>query len=139
MIRARGGFPAAILGAVFAVGCGSSDSGPNTPTGPTFTQVTQEVITNSACGGPFCHGAGSASFTLGSTLYSELVGQKASGTSCGTSGLIRVVAGDPAHSLLYLKLQFKPPCGDGMPATGPLDVSKVEMVRQWIAAGAKDD
>lgn len=146
MIRYRKNLLWPALGAVAAFGCGGGDDGDdggsNVPTKPSFTRVTKEVITFKTCGGPLCHDSSAvAGFALGSRdqLHATLVGQKAAGPECATSGLDRVVPGDPDSSLLYLKLSSAPPCGEPMPLMNPLEVSQVELVRQWIAEGAKND
>jgi hypothetical protein len=63
---------------------------------------------------------------------------------CAGAGWSRVVAGDPEHSLLYVKIVAKlddteTPCGESMPSGAnrePLTAEQVEQVRAWIAAGA---
>ncbi len=62
----------------------------------------------------------------------------AMGVSCSGQGLVRVVPGDPARSLLYLKItEDAPPCGSRMPqAADPLPDELITLVREWIAAGA---
>ena len=59
---------------------------------------------------------------------------------CTSTGMMLVVPGDPDNSLLYLKLTTAP-CGDAMPPTGSgaLPADAIELVRQWILAGAKKD
>ncbi len=67
-------------------------------------------------------------------------------------GMLLVKPGDPAHSLLYLKLTTDPQSctlgtpqtecqyGAGMPSTGTaLPPGDIESVREWIANGAKND
>jgi len=57
------------------------------------------------------------------------------------------VPGDPENSLLYLKLANRAPCGDpGMPIMGAVrmesglfNARELEVVRSWIASGAKKD
>jgi hypothetical protein len=68
----------------------------------------------------------------------------AEGGAC--EGKMRVVPGDPENSLLYLKLANRAPCGSGMPVAGPpremsglFNARQLEVVRSWIAAGAKKD
>ena len=62
----------------------------------------------------------------------------AMGVSCRDQGLVRVVPGDPAHSLLYRKIsEDAPPCGSRMPqAAPPLPPELIALVHDWIAAGA---
>jgi Carboxypeptidase regulatory-like domain len=58
---------------------------------------------------------------------------------------VRVVAGDPGSSFLYLKLGGDPPVAD-IPAIGtrmpprgpPIDEADLDLVRRWIAQGAKN-
>jgi hypothetical protein len=154
------------LGGVLALACGgdkggggNGDAGGGGSTTGTWTEVSTKVMTQQSCGGPLCHTLTAGGFTLSSPdqLYNELVNAPASGKFCGPNAIaragdagatagdggkpvyIRVVPGDPDKSLLYLKLAGHPPCGDPMPATGALDAAKVEIVRSWIAAGAKKD
>ncbi len=62
-------------------------------------------------------------------------------------GGTRVIPGDPAHSFLYEKLTDTqgPSEGSPMPKNGltngwnELPASELEMVRCWIAGGAKDN
>lgn len=75
------------------------------------------------------------------TAYMNLVNQPAGNSrpdfKCKDSGLIRVVPGDPEHSLMYLKLT-NPPCGSKMPSgiAGMATPEQLELVRQWILDGA---
>lgn len=145
MIRYRQHVLWLALGAVAVFGCGGGDDGDDggkVEPKPTFTRVTKEVITNTTCGGPLCHMSPAvAGFALGARdpLHATLVSQKAGGPECATSGLERVVPGDPDNSLLYLKLVPNPPCGDQMPVMSSLKDEQIELVRQWIAAGANND
>lgn len=62
----------------------------------------------------------------------------AMGVACRDQGLVRVVPGDPARSLLYRKIsEDAPPCGSRMPqAAPPLPPELIALVHDWIAAGA---
>ena len=72
------------------------------------------------------------------TAYAALVGPTAAGSKC--TGQPLVVANQPDMSLLLQKLTNTPPCGERMPLGGaPLSEAQLEMVRTWIADGAKDD
>ena len=58
-----------------------------------------------------------------------------------------VVPGKPMESLLYLKLQTPPPpnCGMRMPlpvenaAPRPAPAPEIEIIRSWIASGAREN
>jgi hypothetical protein len=54
---------------------------------------------------------------------------------------VRVIAGDPDNSLLIHKLEDPvPPVGARMPRAGPfLPQATIDILRQWIAAGALDN
>ena len=109
------------------------------------------------CDNSFCHGsiAGFNLSALGRTeFYELLVGKDGKGGPSGTmaeggacEGRMRVVPGDPENSLLYLKLANRAPCGDpGMPIMGAVrmesglfNARELEVVRSWIASGAKKD
>jgi hypothetical protein len=72
------------------------------------------------------------------TAYSALVGKTSMSSRCMQRPL--VVPGHPEMSLLMLKLSPSPPCGSRMPVGGnPFTDVQLEMIRSWIAAGAKND
>ncbi len=141
-----------LLAVLATVGCGSSGSGKPATLDPTFTNVVANVITVKNCGGPLCHtaigtmSAGGMILGTKAQLYAQLVNVHADGTLCGTTAdggptsYIRVVPGNPDESLLYLKLNQEPPCGNAMPGSGtPLSQDLITLVHDWIAAGAQND
>ncbi len=77
-------------------------------------------------------------------IYGEL--QKTSPTAAGEKF---VVAGDPAKSYLMVKLEGKQAdlaakcaagsCGTEMPPENKLPADKLDTIRKWITAGAKND
>jgi hypothetical protein len=83
--------------------------------------------------------------------YTALVGVKAMGMPipadmamasapvCSGMDIERVKAGDPDHSLLVQKLEHTQKCGLEMPPGGSIKPELVKLVRDWIAAGAKND
>jgi hypothetical protein len=94
-----------------------------------------------SCGVSSCHMAGKLpDLSTMEIAYTQLVGMPAQRGSCGSdAGMprIRVVAGDPAASLLMDKLEHTmPSCGSVMPRAGMLPQESVEIFRAWIAAGA---
>jgi len=102
------------------------------------------TTTNARCN--FCHGLpandrSNGNLSMGTdraSAYAALMGKVAAGSAC--KGRPLVIAGQPETSLLVEKLSENPVCGSRMPLGGNLltDVQR-EMVRGWIAAGAKDD
>ena len=84
-----------------------------------------------------CHSAASAlgGLDLETSPYTALVG-----VTSQAFGRVLVQPGDPADSLLYLKMSGSQGAseGDPMPPTGVLDAATVEIVSQWIADGASD-
>ena len=66
--------------------------------------------------------------------FEALVGIGAATSAC--AGSDRVVAGDPAASVLYRKVSGENLCGPAMPPGAPLSAAEVDAVRSWIAAGA---
>ncbi len=136
-----------------AAGMGAAGAPSFVPGSPTFSAIYQEIFVGTGCnGGPTCHAsmnAGQLKMTVKADTYKALVGSPAAGINlgmmstapnCKDSGLVRVVAGDPAASLLYKKVsEATPACGMRMPPSGMLDAAKAEQIRMWIMAGAKDD
>ena len=133
----------AALVAACAAGCGTAAETP-----ATFTQVYAVMFplgTPGQCN--YCHdrpanNLSNGMLDMGSTraaAYAALVGPSSTSALCGTRGRL-VVPGDPGASLLYLKVQAAPPCGDRMPqGATALGAAQVEMIRSWIAAGAPND
>ena len=121
-----------------------------TPGSPTWSAIHQEIIIGTGCnGGPTCHSnttAGGLKLSNKAEAYMTMVNVKAMGTNippmgtnCVDTGLVRVVPGDPAKSLLLKKLEAMPECGARMPIGGMLKPEQIEQVRMWIMLGAKDD
>jgi hypothetical protein len=97
----------------------------------------QDKIFNESCTTK-CHGDSPPA-----AMMSLLAGQSRAALvnvpSTGFSGWIRVVPGDPAHSMLMVQLGGEPgPALEGtMPWGQPkLCDGKIDAVRRWIAAGA---
>jgi polyvinyl alcohol dehydrogenase (cytochrome) len=108
----------------------------------TFTAVYTQVLVGGGCSATFCHGANTGNFTISTQpeTYAALVGVAASGPLCSSSGMTRVVPGDPDASLLYNKLTARPPaCGQEMPPAAMLPQAQLDLVRSWIAAGAPNN
>lgn len=114
------------------------------PSDATFTSVYDEVFVGAGCAGGSCHGAnaGRLSFTTQREAYDALVGVVARGEACGPlttlgTSLLRVDPGNPDGSLLFDKVaSTQPSCGDPMPISSALDPAQVDLIREWISAGA---
>ena len=164
----RCGFGAASLAAaslLAALGCAGDSSSKNNDNGgtagaagadgsagsaapaATFTQIFDMMYpmsTNARC--TACHSQppndvfnGNLSMGMDkASAYMALVGKQSTSSRCGR--MTYVVPGNPDMSLLYLKLTSTPPCGVRMPNGGDMfSAAQLEMVRGWIAAGAKND
>lgn len=126
--------------------CGGDDAAATPdaiPLEPTFASIEANIL-HPRCA-VVCHGRidPPAGLDLETDPYAAIVGVPASGTMCAGVGLDRVEPGDPAASLLYLKVQAKrdgvdPPCGDGMPqgARPALSDEEIGVIEEWITAGA---
>jgi Carboxypeptidase regulatory-like domain len=123
--------------------CGGDDDESAAPveTGATVTYgQVQAVWKEYGCIG--CHPGVNPSLDLRpGRSYDELVGIRA----LEDPRLVRVIAGDPERSFLYLKLGGAAPVAD-IPAIGtrmpprapPIDDADLQLVRRWILQGAKN-
>ncbi len=127
--------------------CSSQEetTSPNTNPNTSFARLQQKVLTPS-CATAGCHVAGSQ-FAAESGLiltsdvaYEQLVGVAAKLPNAKTDGLLRVKAGFPDLSFLYMKIHGIPDgkdYGAKMPLGGTrLTVGQMEFIKQWIALGA---
>jgi mono/diheme cytochrome c family protein len=115
----------------------SSDSdGGNEPNG-SFASVYEIISVN--CLG--CHGAAKTlDLSTPELALAGLVGVEAKYPACVSDGgvtPVRVVAGDPAASLLIAKLEGTQSCGKQMPPKALLEADKIAVFRAWVAAGAQ--
>jgi hypothetical protein len=144
----RQGWPWVLSTLSLVMGCGGDGNGSQDSTpAATFTAIYAMAFpptTNARC--EFCHSmpptdVGNGKLHVGSdqqTAYAALVGKVSASAQC--MGLPLVVPSQPDMSLLLHKLSPNPPCGSRMPLGGtPFTDVQLEMVRSWIAAGAKND
>lgn len=135
----------AVLGTALVAGaCGGSDGNPASPSPqpgtstPTFSTISSQILVPRCTG---CHGGGAPSAGLNleaNAAYAALVNV----ASSQKSGAVRVIPGNPDGSYLVQKLR-----GDAgivglrMPRNGPpyLSDDQVNLIRQWIQAGARND
>jgi len=112
-----------------------------TPVASLFAQI-QGTIFNPTCTDVFCHDesgfSGSLSLVEGRS-YDALVNVEPDNLSARLEGLLRVDPGNPDNSFLLIKL-MNPSLEQGgrMPLTGdPLSAEQIQLVRDWIEAGAE--
>lgn len=125
-------------------GDAAPDGAPDGATAATFTTIYTGVM-SSRCAIPGCHvppaPTGALDLSTQAIAYASLVDVDAMGPACGPTDFVRVVPGDAAMSLLYLKVsEATPACGARMPLTGePLSAEEQALVASWINAGAADN
>jgi mono/diheme cytochrome c family protein len=144
-MRAVWAVPAAAvaLGLGLVAGCGGAEDEAATPTTAPVAEVrfgqVQQFFDRHCVA---CHPSVNPSLDLRpGRSYRDIVGVPA----VEAPGLVRVVAGDPEASFLYQKVQGVPGLGDipgigtRMPPMAPrLPESEIRILRDWIAAGAKN-
>jgi hypothetical protein len=106
------------------------------PNAGSFASV-YALITESCLG---CHGAGKTlDLSTPELAHAGLVGVQAMYPACVSDGgvtPVRVVASDPAASLLIAKLEGTQSCGKQMPPKALLEAEKIAVFRAWVQAGA---
>jgi Carboxypeptidase regulatory-like domain len=125
---------------ILVAACGGNSGSGNLGEPVAYSEV-QGVFDKYGCTG--CHPGVNSSLDLrAGSSYDDLVGIHA----LEDPDLVRVVAGDPAYSFLYLKLGGDPPVADipGIgtrmpPRAAPIDPTDLELVRRWIEQGAKNE
>jgi len=134
---------AAVAVPMLVAACGSDDgagAGKNLGSPVAYSDV-QAVWGKYGC--TACHPGVNSSLDLRpEKSYDDLVGIRA----LEDPELVRVLAGDPRSSFLYLKLGGDPPVAD-IPAIGtrmpprapPVDDADLDLVRRWIEQGAKGE
>jgi hypothetical protein len=107
---------------------------------PTLQRVESEVFAKS-CTFSACHSASAPAegLNLERPTHAKLTNVKA--RAVGATDLTLVVPGKPDESYLLQKLtQTKPRVGAQMPSNGDmLEAGRIQLVRDWIAAGALND
>jgi hypothetical protein len=136
--------------ALLVASCGGDTSPaeePDAGVAGTFSEIYDTFFplrTNARC--DFCHGMPASQVSNGflsmgmdkDSAYAALVDKTSSSADCNGKKL--VVPFHPEQSLLLDKLSSKPSCASRMPLGGmALTEAQLELVRSWIAAGAKND
>lgn len=117
--------------------CDSGDDGE--PAAPSFTEVHERVFQVS-CVFSTCHKGGPSPAGEMSLERDEAHAALVEVPASMAAGKVRVVPGDPEASYLIEKLTAPmPAAGETMPPDAPLEADRIELVRQWIEAGAADD
>jgi hypothetical protein len=119
-----------------ASGAGSGGAGP-AGTAPTFSQIYDNILSMKCAP---CHGSGGLNMSTKDLAHSTLVGVDVAGTEC--AGMKRIVAGDPAMSVLIMALKAEGCRGRAgrMPPSGnALSTEEIDQFSAWIAAGAANN
>jgi hypothetical protein len=108
-----------------------------------FTTVFNEVLSPKGCTGGYCHAGHAGGLLMDSmeTAYENLINKEAS-TPTDCEATIRVVPGDPAASMLWIRVrpdvddcltaeQKMPPFGDDA-----LSDEERQLIYDWILTGA---
>lgn len=117
--------------------CTTTDASDSKATAPTLSNVQADVFTAS-CAFSTCHAAPGASGLVleDGTSWAALVTVE----SVDNPGAILVIPGDANGSYLVQKLRGDAGIvGDEMPAGAPLEDERIQLVVDWIDAGAADD
>lgn len=129
-----------VAGGTFLAGCnGDGDTGPSDGVSddPSFAQDLQPVF-NNRCATQQCHGdAEQAGLSL---VDGEAYGELVLTQSTSEPEYFRVMPGAPDSSYLVIKIEGNQSVGSRMPLTGgPLDSDTIQLIRNWILAGAQDN
>jgi hypothetical protein len=153
MVFARvGGFAQAMVAVCLLVSSacgGDSGAASEVDAGPpgTFSEIYDTFFparTEARC--EFCHSMPPSDVSNGflstghdkDAAYKALINVQSAGSQCKAKMI--VVPFHPESSLLLDKLNEKPSCGSRMPLGGAaFTADQRELVRSWIAAGAKND
>lgn len=117
---------------------------PTGPSGPAFSEVQSEVF-DVSCVSSACHDDGTRAGGLslsGASSYDAIVGVEPTTATAAADGLLLVAPSEPDRSFLLSKVTGELAPGDGalMPLTGgALPDSSIQLIRDWIAAGALRD
>jgi hypothetical protein len=121
-------------GRLYASRFGAATTPPPAPTVSFSKDITTRIFRAYGCNG--CHG-GSGGLTLGAQAFANLVNKP----SVGRPNFVRVKPGDPANSYVFMKVTGASGIvGSRMPLGGaPMKPADVELLRQWILAGAPNN
>jgi len=131
-----------LLGTAAALGgCGDLGDDPGAdddgvldpPAGISWAGEIQPILDNNCVG---CHGVGGAA---GLDLRSGVSHGNLVGVPSTESALNLIEPGDSDQSWLYLKITGRQDVGDAMPPGGSLGDEAIELVHDWIEAGAADN
>lgn len=128
-------------------GCGGSSTEPNdggnggaVNDDPSFAAEIQPILTAN-CAIPFCHdnnnSTGTGLVLTADSAYIKLVAV----SSTEVPALERVDPGDAANSYLVHKIEGTQSVGQRMPlgSSTPLSPDQIQLIRNWINQGAKDN
>ncbi|MDP1678014.1 MAG: hypothetical protein Q8L88_14240 [Bacteroidota bacterium] len=126
------------------IGCNNDEGSVTPPTvviEPTLQSIQSVVFNN--CSTLSCHGTGKGGLTLvNGKSYEQLVNQLSIGDGEHSPKFFRVKPFSPDSSFLYIKITnpHSVTQGDRMPQAGsPLSQNVIDVIKLWIAQGAKNN
>ena len=155
------GWIGVVVGAALLAACGTESEagtgGDGATHAATFTELRAQVF--ASCNSALCHASAipdSGNVILrqedayAQEVYDNLVGAATELAAGRSQASVRVKPGDPEGSFLWWKLLGHDPADPDTPVAGLhmpnvcasapcLPQAQLEMVRSWIAAGAKND
>lgn len=126
---------------VFVIGCSSSDKG-TPPFGtidedPSFSDDIAPIFA-SLCSNDGCHSTRTAS--AGLVLESNVARTNLVNISATSeSGKTRVIPGNSTDSYVIIKLEGRQNSGSKMPLTGSISGTQIQLIKNWIDQGAKNN
>lgn len=120
-----------------------NNSGGAAGSGAPSTSDTVYSIMSSSCGGSQCHNGSSTSCsgTVGygflSSASTFISNNVSAGTCNGGKGSVRISAGSAANSYFYQRLTGQ--ASPQMPSIGSLQQKQIDLIKDWIDQGAKNN
>ena len=136
-----------LAGAAWSCDESVTDVGPTPNLQPTLSSIQREIFnTTDSRGRPACincHTTAGGRVPDGPLILQEgqSYGQLVNRGSVGAAGAVLVIPGDPNNSYLIRKLEGASSiAGVRMPNGGPyLTTGQIDVIRQWIQMGARND
>jgi hypothetical protein len=135
------GFLGIIIIFIFVAKCGKDNKNPTEPISiikedPSFITDIQPIF-SASCATSGCHNVNASAGLdlLAGKAYMNLVDI----ASTQDKGKKRVKTSDATNSYLVIKVEGKQSFGSKMPPSGALSVESIQLIKNWINKGAKNN